>query len=76
MGHKKEEVAWDRKQLHNEEFHYLYFSPNIIRVIKSRRWEGHVEITMEGTEGGKKGGRGVYRILVRKPKGKRPLGRR
>ena len=47
----------------------LYSSPNIVRVIKSRRirWAGHVE--RMGEE------RRVYRVLVRKPEGKRPLGR-
>jgi transcription termination factor 2 len=54
--------------MHNE-LHNLYSSPNIIRMIKSRRmrWAGHVA-RMEET-------RNAYRILVRKPKGKRPLGR-
>jgi len=56
--------------LHNEELNDLYSSPNIVRVIKSRimRWTGHV--TRMGEE------RGVYRVLVGKPEGKRPLGRR
>jgi hypothetical protein len=56
-------------KLHNDEFHNLYSSPNIVKVIKSRRlrWTGHV---------GRMGqGRCVYRILVGKPVGKRPLGR-
>jgi hypothetical protein len=52
-----------------EELHSLYSSPNIVRVIKSRRmrWAGHVARMGEG--------RGVYRVLVGRPKGKRPLGR-
>ena len=47
----------------------LYSSPNIVRVIKSRRmrWAGHVARMGEG--------RGVYRVLVGKPVVKRPLGR-
>ena len=47
----------------------MYFSPNTVRVIKSRRmrWAGYV--TRMGEE------RGVYRVLVGKPEGKRPLGR-
>jgi len=55
--------------LHNEELNDLYSSPNIVRVIKSRRmrWAGHV--ARMGEE------RGVYKVLVRKPEGKRPLGR-
>ena len=56
-------------RLHNEELHDLYSSPNIVRVIKSRRmrWAGHVA-RMDGE-------RGVYRVLVGKPEGRRPLGR-
>jgi hypothetical protein len=48
-------------ELHNEELHDLYFSPNIIRIIKYRRmsWAGHV------ARMGKK--RNVYRLLVGKP---------
>jgi hypothetical protein len=55
--------------LHNDELHSLYSSPNIVRVIKSRRmrWAGHVARMGEG--------RGVYRILFGRPEGKRPLGR-
>jgi hypothetical protein len=56
--------------LHNDELHSLYSSPNIVRVIKSRRmrWAGHVARMGEV--------RGVYRVLVGRPEGKRPLGRR
>jgi hypothetical protein len=55
--------------LHNDELHSLYSSPNIVRVIKSRRmrWAGHVARMGEG--------RGVYRILIGRPEGKRPLRR-
>jgi hypothetical protein len=69
FGPKREEDgSW--KKLHNDELHSLYSSPNIIRVIKSRRmrWAGHVARMGEG--------RGVYRFLVGRPEGKRPLGRR
>ena len=55
--------------MHNEELNDLYSSPNIVRVIKSRRmrWAGHV--ARIGEE------RGVYRVLVGKPEGRSPLGR-
>jgi hypothetical protein len=53
--------------LHNDELHNLYSSPNIVRVIKSRRmsWAGHVARMGEG--------RGVYRVSVGRPEGKIPL---
>jgi hypothetical protein len=68
FGPKREEGGSWRK-LHNDELHNLHSSPNIVRVIKSRRmrWAGHVARMGEG--------RGVYRVLVGRPKGKRPLGR-
>jgi hypothetical protein len=67
FGPKREEYGSWRK-LHNDELHGLYFSLNIVRVIKSRmRWAGHATLMGEG--------RGVYRVLVGRPKGKRPLGR-
>jgi hypothetical protein len=51
----------------NDELHSLYSSPNIVRVIKSRRmgWVGHVAHMRER--------RGVYKVLDGMPKGKRPL---
>ena len=60
---------YSRRRLHNEELNDLYCSPNIVRVIKWRRmrWAGYV--ARMGEE------RGVYRVLVEKPEGKRPLGR-
>jgi hypothetical protein len=56
-------------KLHNDELHGLYSSPNIMSVIISRRmrWAGHVARMKEG--------RGVYGVTVRKPEGKRQLGR-
>jgi len=57
------------RRLHNEEFHNIYASPNIIRVIESRRmrWAGHVVGMGEM--------RNVYKNVVGNPEGKRPLGR-
>ena len=69
FGPKSDEVTGEWRKLHNEELSDLYSLPNIVRVVKSRRmrWAGHV---------GRKGkGRGVHRVLVGKPEGKRPLGR-
>jgi len=66
---KKDEVTMEWRTLHNEELNDLYCSPNIVRVINSRRmrWAGHV--ARMGVR------RGVYRVLMGKPEGKRPLGR-
>jgi hypothetical protein len=68
FGPKREEDgSWIK--LHNDELHSLYSSPNIVKVIKSRRmrWPGHVARMGEG--------RVAYRVLVGRPEGKRPLGR-
>ena len=69
FGPKRDKVTGQWRNLHNEELSYLYSLPNIVRVVKSRRmrWAGHVARMREG--------RGVHRILVGKPEGKRPLGR-
>jgi hypothetical protein len=68
FGPKRDEVTREGIILHNEELNGLYSSPNIVRVIKSRiSWAGHVERMGEK--------RVVYRVLVVKPEGKRPLGR-
>jgi hypothetical protein len=58
------------RKLHSEELNDKYSSPNVVRVIKSRRmrWAGHVAGIMER--------RGVYSVLVGKSEGKRPRGRR
>jgi hypothetical protein len=66
---KRDEVTGEWRRLHNKELYALYSSPNIIRVIKSRRltWAGHV------ARMGERGG--AYRALVGKPEGRRPLGR-
>jgi hypothetical protein len=68
FGPKKEEDGSWRK-LHNDELLGLYCSPNIVRAIKSSRmrWAGHVARMGER--------KGVYRVLVGSPEGKRPLGR-
>jgi hypothetical protein len=70
FGSKRDEITREWRKLHNEELNDLYCSPNIVRVIKSRRmrWAGLVECMGEG--------RGVYRVLVGKPEGERQLGRR
>jgi len=69
FGPRRDEVTGEWKRLHNEELNDLYSSPNIVRVIKWRRmrWAGHVARMGEG--------RGVCRVLVGKPEGRRPLGR-
>ena len=66
---ERNEVTEEWRKLRNEELTDLYCSPNVIRVIKSRRmrWVGHLTRTGER--------RGAYRVLVGKPEGKRPLGR-
>jgi hypothetical protein len=69
FGTKRNEVTGEWRKLRSGELNDLYCSPNIVRVIKSRRmrWAGHVARVRER--------RGVYRILVRKTHGKRPLGK-
>jgi len=69
FGPRRDEVMGEWRRLHNEKLNDLYSSPNIVRVIRSRRmrWAGHVARMSEE--------RGVYRVLVRKPEGRRPLGR-
>ena len=66
---KRDEIIGEWRTLHNAELHELYFSPNIIRKLKSNllRWAGHVAHMEES--------RNAYIILVGRPEGKRPLGR-
>jgi hypothetical protein len=66
---KRDKITGEWRKLHNEELRDLYSLPNILRVVKSRRmkWVGHVARMGEG--------RGVQRVLMGRPEGKRPLGR-
>ena len=69
FGSKWDEVTGEWRKQHTDELNYLYSLSNIVRVIKSRRmrWTGHVARMRNKN--------GVYRALVGKPEGKRPLGR-
>jgi hypothetical protein len=69
FGPKRDEVTGEWRKIHNEELNNLYSLPSIVRVVKSRRmrWAGHV--ARMGKE------RGVHRVLVGKPEGKRSLWR-
>ena len=64
FGPRRDGVTGESRKLHNEELNDLYSSPNIVRVIKSKRmrWTGHVARMEEG--------RGVQKVLVGKPEGK------
>jgi len=69
FGPSRDEVTGEWRRLHNEELNGLYSSPNIVWVIKPRRMRWARHVARMGEE------RGVYRVLVGKPEGKRPLGR-
>jgi len=69
FGPRRYEVTGEWRNLHNEELNDLYCSPNIVRVIISRRKRGAVHVAPMGER------RCVYRVLVGKPEGKRALGR-
>jgi len=69
FGPSSDEVTGEWRRLHNEELNDLYCSPNIVRVIKSRRMRWTGRVARMGEE------RGAYRVLVGKPEGKRPMGR-
>jgi len=66
---RRDEVTGEWRRLHNEALNDLYSSPNIVRVIKSRRMRWAGLVARVGEE------RVVYRVLVGKQEGKRPLGR-
>jgi hypothetical protein len=68
FGPQRDELTGEWRKLHNEELNDLYSLTSIVRVVKSRRmrWAGHVARVEED--------RGVHRVLVRKPEGKRTLG--
>jgi hypothetical protein len=69
FGPKRDEVTGEWRRLHNKELYALYSSPNIIRVIKSRRLRLTGHVARMGDR------RGAYRALVGKPEGRRPLER-
>jgi hypothetical protein len=70
FGPKRDEVTGEWRKLHNEELEDLYSLPNIVRMVKPRRmrWAGHMARMGER--------KGVYGVLVGRPEGKRPFGRR
>jgi len=69
IGPRRDKVMGEWRRLHNEVLNDLYSSPNIVQVIKLRRirWAGYVARMGEEM--------GVYKVLVRKPEGKSPMGR-
>ena len=69
FGPRRDGVTGEWRKLHNEELSDLYSSPHVVRVIKSRRlrWAGHVARMEEG--------RGVHKVLVGKPEGKKTIWR-
>jgi hypothetical protein len=68
FGPKRDGVTEGWRKLYNEELHNLYSSPSKIRIIKSRRMRRVGHVARMGEK------RNVYRLLVGKPEGKRPLG--
>jgi hypothetical protein len=68
FGSKRDKLRGEWRKLHNEEFDDLYSSPNIFRVIKSRRMRWAEHVVMYGDR------RGAYRVLAENPEGYRPFG--
>jgi len=69
FGPRRDEVTGEWRRLNNEELNDMYSSPNIVRMIKPRRMRWARHVARMGEE------RGVYRFLVGKSEGKRPMGR-
>jgi hypothetical protein len=69
MYSKQYDITAELRKLHKEKLNDLYCLPNIVRVIKLRRMRRVGHVARMGDR------RGVYKVLVRKPEGKRPLGR-
>ena len=69
FGPKKDEVTGDCRRLHNEELYAPYSSPNVIRMIKSRRMRWTGQVARMGDTGG------AYRDLMGRPEGRRPFER-
>jgi hypothetical protein len=69
FGPKRDETTRERRKLHNEELHDMFWSPNTVRGIKSRNMSWTQYVARVGV------GRGVYRVFVGNPEGKIPLGR-
>jgi hypothetical protein len=69
FGPKRDEVTGGWRKLYNESLHYLYASPSVIRMIKSKTMIWAVHVARRGEK------RNAYRLLVEDPEGKKPLGR-
>jgi hypothetical protein len=69
FGSERGKVEGGWRRLHNEDLHYWYSSPNIIKVIKSGRLRRVVYVARMGKM------RNAYKIFVGKPEWKRPVGR-